>query len=141
MAGHVQMCFADPVTGLPQVKAGTVRCLGVGSRGRYKLTPDIPTLIEQGIPDFELMTWTGVLMPKGVPQPVFTTLRDAMVKTISEPAYVERQAQGGSEIAPCTPEEMRPDPGRRDRALSRDDEDRRHRAGVSRRIAPTCCRS
>ena len=107
MSGHVQMCFADPVTGLPQVKAGTVRCLGVGNRGRYKLTPDIPTLIEQGIPDFELMTWTGVLFPKGVPQPVFKTLRDAIVKTITEPTYVERQAVGGSEIAPTTPEEMR----------------------------------
>src|SRR6478752_532087 len=107
MAGHVQMCFADPVTSLPQVKAGTVRCLGVGSRGRYKLTPDIPTLIEQGIPDFELMTWTGVMMPAGVPPAVFTTLRDAVVKTISEPAYIERQAQGGSEITPCTPDEMR----------------------------------
>jgi tripartite-type tricarboxylate transporter receptor subunit TctC len=107
MSGHVQMCFADPVTGLPQVKAGTVRCLGVGNRGRYKLTPDIPTLIEQGIPDFELMTWTGVLFPKGVPQPVFKILRDAIVKTITEPDYVERQAVGGSEIAPTTPEEMR----------------------------------
>jgi len=107
MSGHVQMCFADPVTSLPQVKAGTVRCLGVGSRGRYKLTPDIPTLIEQGIPDFELMTWTGVLMPRGVPQPVLKTLHEAIVKTISEPAYVERQAQGGSEITPTTPDEMR----------------------------------
>ena len=107
MAGHVQMCFADPVTSLPQVKAGTVRCLGVGSRGRYKLTPDIPTLIEQGIPDFELMTWTGVLMPKGVPPAILKTLRDAIVKTITEPGYVERQAQGGSEISPCTPDEMR----------------------------------
>ncbi len=106
MAGHVQMCFADPVTSLPQVKAGTVRCLGVGSRGRYKLTPDIPTLIEQGIPDFELMTWTGVLFPKGVPQPVFKTLREAIVKTITEPSYVERQAVGGSEITPTTSEEM-----------------------------------
>jgi len=107
MAGHVQMCFADPVTSLPQVKAGTVRCLGVGNRGRYTLTPDIPTLIKQGIPDFELMTWTGVMLPVGVPTAVFTTLRDAVVKIISEPAYVERQAQGGSEITPCTPEEMR----------------------------------
>jgi tripartite-type tricarboxylate transporter receptor subunit TctC len=107
MSGHVQMCFTDPVTGLPQVKAGTVRCLGVGNRGRYKLTPDIPTLIEQGIPDFELMTWTGVLFPKGVPQAVFKTLRDAIVKTITEPSYVERQAVGGSEITPTTPEEMR----------------------------------
>jgi tripartite-type tricarboxylate transporter receptor subunit TctC len=107
MSGHVQMCFTDPVTGLPQVKAGTVLCLGVGNRGRYKLTPEIPTLIEQGIPDFELMTWTGVLFPKGVPQPVFTKLREAIVKTITEPAYVERQAVGGSEITPTTPDEMR----------------------------------
>lgn len=107
MAGHVQMCFSDPVTGLPQVKAGTVRCLGVGNRGRYKLTPDIPTLIEQGIPDFELMTWTGVLMPRGVPQPILKTLHEAIVSVISDPAYVERQAQGGSEITPCSPEEMR----------------------------------
>jgi tripartite-type tricarboxylate transporter receptor subunit TctC len=101
------MCFADPVTSLPQVKAGTVRCLGVGSRGRYKLTPDIPTLIEQGIPDFELMTWTGVMLPAGVPASIMTPLREAIVKIITEPTYVERQAQGGSEITPCTPEEMR----------------------------------
>ncbi len=107
MSGHVQMCFADPVTGLPQVKAGTVRCLGVTTRGRYKLTPELPTMIEQGIPDFDLMTWTGVLFPRGVPQPVFKTLRDAIVKIITEPTYVERQAVGGSEIAPTTPEEMR----------------------------------
>jgi tripartite-type tricarboxylate transporter receptor subunit TctC len=107
MAGHVQMCFSDPVTGLPQVKAGTVRCLGVGNRGRYKLTPDIPTLIEQGIADFELSTWTGVMMPAGVPQPTLKTLHETIVKIISEPAYVERQAQSGSEITPCTPEKMR----------------------------------
>ncbi|MCA0304070.1 MAG: tripartite tricarboxylate transporter substrate binding protein [Proteobacteria bacterium] len=107
MAGHVQMCFADPVTSLPQVKAGTVRCLGVGNRGRYKLTPDIPTLIEQGIPDFELMTWTGVMLPAGVPAAIAGPLRDNIVKIVSEPAYVEKQAQGGSEITPCTPEEMR----------------------------------
>ena len=107
MAGHVQMCFADPVTSLPQVKAGTVRCLGVGSRGRYKLTPDIPTLNAQGIPDFELMTWTGVLMPAGAPATAMTPLRKAILETIAAPAYVDRQAQGSAEIAPCTAQEMR----------------------------------
>ena len=107
IAGHVQMCFADPVTSMPQVKAGAVRCLGVGNRGRYKLTPEIPTLIEQGIPDFELMTWTGVLMPKGVPAAILATLHAAVLKAITEPGYVERQAAGGSEITPTTPAEMR----------------------------------
>lgn len=46
-------------------------------------------MIEQGFTNFELMTWTGVLFPKGVPQPVFARLRDAIVKTISDPGYVE----------------------------------------------------
>ncbi len=107
IAGHVQMCFTDPVTGLPQAKAGTVRCLGVGSRGRYKLTPDLPTLIEQGIPDFELMTWTGAMIPTGVPSPIAQRLHAAIVQTISDPAYVARQAQSGAEVAPSSPEEMR----------------------------------
>jgi tripartite-type tricarboxylate transporter receptor subunit TctC len=53
------------------------------------------------------MTWTGVMMPAGVPLAVMTPLREAIVKIISEPDYVERQAQSGAEIAPCTPEEMR----------------------------------
>jgi tripartite-type tricarboxylate transporter receptor subunit TctC len=60
-----------------------------------------------GHPDFELKTWTGVMMPAGVPPAIMTTLREATVRIISEPAYVERQAQSGAEIAPCTPEEMR----------------------------------
>ncbi len=107
MAGHVQMCFADPTTGLPQVKAGTVRCLGVGTRGRYKLTPDIPTLIEQGIPNFELMAWTAAMLPAGVPAPLAERIHEAVVKTISEPRYVESQANTGAEITPTTPDEMR----------------------------------
>jgi len=74
---------------------------------RTPALPDTPTLIEQGIPDFELMTWTGILMPRGVPQPAMAKLREAMLKAITDPAYVERQAQGGSEIAPCSPDEMR----------------------------------
>jgi tripartite-type tricarboxylate transporter receptor subunit TctC len=107
MAGHVQMCFADPTTGLPQVKAGTVRCLGVGTRGRYKLTPDIPTLIEQGVPDFELMAWTAAMLPAGVPAPIAQKIHEAIIKTVSEPRYVESQAATGAEITPTTPDEMR----------------------------------
>ena len=107
MSGHVQMCFADPVTALPQVKAGTVRCLGVGTRTRYRLTPDIPTLIEQGIPDFELTAWTAVMLPAGVPGPIAQKLHEAVVKTITEPRYVESQAATGAEVTPTTPDEMR----------------------------------
>ena len=48
-----------------------------------------------------------MLFRSGVPQPILARLHEAVVKTITEPSYAERQAQGGSEIAPCSPEEMR----------------------------------
>ena len=52
-----------------------------------------------------IVAWFG--RNEGVPQPILARLHEAVVKTITEPSYVERQAQGGSEIAPCSPEEMR----------------------------------
>jgi tripartite-type tricarboxylate transporter receptor subunit TctC len=107
MAGHVQMMFTDPVTGLPQVKAGTVRCLGTSSRDRYRLTPGIPTMIEQGIEDFELGSWTAVFAPAGLPPAVRDTLQPALVRIIGDPGYVRRQAETGAEVRPTSPEELR----------------------------------
>ncbi|HJQ56806.1 MAG TPA: tripartite tricarboxylate transporter substrate binding protein [Vineibacter sp.] len=107
VAGHVQMMFTDPVTGLVQVKAGTVRCLGATSRERYRLTPDIPTLIEQGIDGFELGSWTAVFAPTGLPAAVRDKLHPALVQIIGDPAYVKRQAENGAEIQPTSPEELR----------------------------------
>ena len=107
VAGHVQIMFTDPVTGLPQVKAGTVRCLGTSSRQRYRLTPDIPTMIEQGLDGFELGSWTAVFAPTGLPPAVRDKLHAALVQIIGDPAYVKRQAEGGSEIQPTSPDELR----------------------------------
>jgi tripartite-type tricarboxylate transporter receptor subunit TctC len=107
VAGHVQMMFTDPVTGLPQVKAGTVRCLGVSSRRRYLLAPQYPTMIEQGLDDFELSSWTAVFAPAGLPPAVRDKLQPALVKIIGDPVYVKRQAETGAEVQPSSPEELR----------------------------------
>lgn len=107
MAGHIQLMFADPVTATPQIRAGTVRCLGVATRGRYRLTPEIPTLIEQGLADLELETWTAAAVPAGTPRPVVDKIRAAIVETVADPAYVARMAQQGSDIRPSTPEQLR----------------------------------
>src|SRR5690606_30180128 len=86
---------------------GTVNCLGVATNERYKLTPDLPTLKEQGIGDFELFTWTAVYLPVGVPRPVYDKIRDTVVEVINDPAYVQRQAGNGSQVRTVSPEEMR----------------------------------
>ena len=107
LGGHIQIMFADPVTSIPQVRAGKINCLGVATNERYKLTPELPTLKEQGIGDFELYTWTTVFLPVGVPRPVYDTIRTAVVEVINDPAYVERQAKNGAEVRTVSPEEMR----------------------------------
>lgn len=107
MAGHLQFSFGDPVTSTPQIKAGTVKCLGVTNNGRYALTPDIPTMIEQGVPGYELSSWTAVFVPKGLPRPVYDKLRAEVVKAVGDPDYVQTQARNGSVVKPTTPEEMR----------------------------------
>ncbi len=107
IAGHVQIMFTDPVTGTPQRKAGTVKCLGVAHPTRYKLTPELPTLEEQGLAGLSLMTWTCVYAPTGLLPAVRDKLHAALVQVINDPGYVERQAASGSEIRPTSPEEMR----------------------------------
>ncbi len=107
MAGHLNLSFGDPVTSTPQIKAGTVRCLGVTNNGRYPLTPDIPTMIEQGLAGYELSSWTAVFVPRGMPRPVYDKLRAEVIKAIGDPEYVETQARNGAVVRPTTPEEMR----------------------------------
>jgi tripartite-type tricarboxylate transporter receptor subunit TctC len=107
MAGHLNLSFGDPVTSTPQIKAGTVKCLGVTNNGRYPLTPDIPTMIEHGIAGYELSSWTAVFVPKGLPRPVYEKLRAEVVKAISDPEYVQSQATNGAVVKPTTPDEMR----------------------------------
>src|SRR5450759_4708826 len=63
MTGEVAAFFDTPVTALPQVRAGTVRALGVSTSKRLAVAPDIPTIAEAGVPGYEVIGWNGVLAP------------------------------------------------------------------------------
>lgn len=76
-----------PYRSTPQIKSGTVKCPGVTNNGRYPLTPEIPTMIEQGIDGYGLSSWTSVFVPKGPPRPVYDKLRTEVLKAISDPEY------------------------------------------------------
>ncbi len=77
------------------------------------------------------MTWTGILMPRGVPQPVMAKLREAMLKIHHRSRLCRAPGAGRLGDRALLSRRDAPDHGRRDRALSRDDEGRRHRAGVT----------
>ena len=70
---------------IPQVKAGKLRALAVGRAERWPDLPDVPTLVESGYPDFTIDAWTGVMAPKGTPQPIVAKLNAAINAGLNTP--------------------------------------------------------
>jgi tripartite-type tricarboxylate transporter receptor subunit TctC len=82
MSGQVLMAFVDSGPAAGPLKAGKVRALGVTTAKRPENFPDIPTLIEQGIPDMEIVLWTGLVAPAGTPNEIVDRLQDAVADTL-----------------------------------------------------------
>ncbi|HEX4893778.1 MAG TPA: tripartite tricarboxylate transporter substrate binding protein [Hyphomicrobiaceae bacterium] len=74
MAGHIQMLFSDPLPAPPQIKAGTVRALGVTSAQRWDIMPEIPTIAEGGVTGFDAVNWTMAAAPAGTPKEIVDRL-------------------------------------------------------------------
>lgn len=80
MGGQIDMLFDTSPTALPYARSGKLRALAITSRQRSPLLPDVPTMKEAGLPDFEVVTWTGIAAPAGTPQAVIDRL-NAAIKT------------------------------------------------------------
>jgi len=105
IAGNVQLMFESTNSIAPHVKAGRVRALAVTGAQRAHSLPDVPTLMEAGVPGYEVTAWTGVIAPAGLPRAVLERLNGAVNAAITEPATKERLAQLGSEGGGGSPED------------------------------------
>ena len=85
IAGEVQFTFENPATAIPHVQHGTVRGLAVTSETRHPQLPDLPTMIESGLPDFVSVSFTGVVAPAGTPAPVVARLNAVINDTLKSP--------------------------------------------------------
>src|SRR5262249_57162527 len=74
VAGQVHILFGEVAGLLPLVREGKIRALGVASAGRNALAPELPTLIEGGVPDFIALTFTGMMAPAGTPASIVAKL-------------------------------------------------------------------
>lgn len=74
IAGRVPVLVDQPVPGIAQVRAGKLRAIGVGTTTRVPALPEVPTVMEQGVADFESATWFGFFAPRGTPQPILDRL-------------------------------------------------------------------
>ena len=90
MAGEVTMTILDLVTLGPMLSSGKIKLIAVTGSERTSLTPDIPTLSEQGFSGFEVPTWAGFFAPKGTPPDVIKKLHDASVKVMNLPEVTPR---------------------------------------------------
>ena len=105
IAGNVQLMFESTNSIAPHVKAGRVRALAVTGAQRAKSLPAVPTMMEAGVPGYEVTAWTGVIAPAGLPRPVLDRLNAAVNAAVNEPTVKARLEQLGSEGGGGTPEE------------------------------------
>ena len=106
LARRVSMMIAPIPTVVPMVKAGQLRPLAVTSLARSSLMPDVPTAVQSGLADFEVVIWFGILAPSATPQPIIETLNRQLNDMTRLPEVRERLAAQGAEPISSTPEEF-----------------------------------
>ncbi|MBM3358940.1 MAG: tripartite tricarboxylate transporter substrate binding protein [Betaproteobacteria bacterium] len=107
VAGQTQLCMATMASALPHVKSGRIRALAVSTAQRVSVVPDVPTMIEAGIRDFDYSTWYGIVVPAGTPQPVIARLHGELVKVLATQDVKEKFNAQGVDPASTTPQEFR----------------------------------
>lgn len=106
LAGEISVMFGNVPAQIPHLKSGKTRALAVTGAKRNFQLPDVPTMMEAGVPDFELTVWYGVFAPARVPQPKLAVLNAALVKSLATPEVRERMAPQGAEPTPTTRDEF-----------------------------------
>jgi tripartite-type tricarboxylate transporter receptor subunit TctC len=100
VAGQIDLMICDPVTAMPQVRAGNIKIYAVTANARLPSAPDIPTVDEAGLPSFHVALWHGLWMPKGTPKAILAKLNTAVTDALADPAVRTKLAELAQEIYP-----------------------------------------
>jgi tripartite-type tricarboxylate transporter receptor subunit TctC len=106
LSGNVHLVFIGTPAATPHVKAGKLRALAVVAPQRSAALPEVPTVAEAGLREFEVTTWYGVLAPAGTPRPVINRVNAELVKIMHSPELKEKLAATGTDPLTSTPEEF-----------------------------------
>jgi tripartite-type tricarboxylate transporter receptor subunit TctC len=100
IAGQVHYMCSNSAGALPQIEGGTVKGIALLARARSSLMPTLATAEEQGLKDFEAITWTAFFLPKGTPPEIVDKLHAAIVQMMDTPALAERMRELGVTLVP-----------------------------------------
>lgn len=104
LGGRVQLVFADATLAIPLVRAGRLRALAVTGSRRMTALPQVPTMMESGVPNYDLTGWFAVFQPAGVPPGHNAKLATLVQRAMRDPALIESLRSIG-----CEPESSKPD--------------------------------
>jgi len=105
LGGQIQMIFLNIPSALPLAKSGRVRAIGITSKTRSELLPDVPTIAET-VPGYEAGSWHGFFAPAGTPAPVVATLSTELRRAINTPQVRDKLKADGVNVVASTPEEF-----------------------------------
>lgn len=106
LSGRLELMFANPPDVVNLIREGKLRAVGVSSKQRDPNLPDIPTIAEQGYPDFEVITWFGIAGPAGIPKPVVERLNKEIATALAKPNVVQNLTKLGMNLVTNKPEEF-----------------------------------
>jgi tripartite-type tricarboxylate transporter receptor subunit TctC len=98
VAGHIALMVPDFGTGLPQLRAQKIRPLAVLTRERSTTLPDVPTLHETVMPNYDLLAWAGLFAPAGLPAPIAERISGELGKMLAKPEVKQRLLNSGVEV-------------------------------------------
>ncbi len=104
--GNVTMGFMSASLAIPQIRGGKLKALAITSRTRAESMPDLPTMIEAGLPDFELRAWNAFVGPAGLPRDLVMRINHDLVEVSADPAIRTRFAELGLVADSSTPEAL-----------------------------------
>lgn len=106
LGGHVVMFFSGMPPAIPHVKAGKLRAIAVSTAKRSPAAPEVPTVAESGVRDFDISTWFGVFAPAATSKDIIGKLNAEISRALTLPDVRERLAREGAETAPNSPEQF-----------------------------------
>ena len=106
IAGNTQIAIGSLVQMLPQIKAGKLKALGVGSANRIAALPDLPTISEAGVPGYEVTNWWGIVVPAGTPRSIIDRLHKDLTAVVASTETKKRFETEGAEPMSMSPDEF-----------------------------------
>jgi tripartite-type tricarboxylate transporter receptor subunit TctC len=106
MAGQVELFFGDIGGVLPLLREGRLRALAISSETRSPDLPDVPTMIESGVPDYAVLTFAGIVAPAGTPAAIVSKLNGAINTALKQPEVAAAMAKLGAEVRPASAQDF-----------------------------------